>query len=124
MAIEQFQLPDGGEETADSELVNGLIGTGETIAEDQPVAEIDTDNTLVDVPSPFDGAVNELLAGEGKIVPVGDVFVLFDVSTRPDESSLETESGPATEPMSRPTRTQISKRVSERLCQRPGNHGI
>jgi Pyruvate/2-oxoglutarate dehydrogenase complex, dihydrolipoamide acyltransferase (E2) component, and related enzymes len=124
MATGQFQIPDKGEGTADSKLVNWVVGTGETVGEDQSVTEIETDDALVDVPSPFDGTVNELLADEGKIVPVGDVFVSFDVSTRPDESSLETESGPATEPISRPTRTHISKQVSERLCQRPGNHGI
>ncbi|MEZ3115479.1 dihydrolipoamide acetyltransferase family protein [Halobaculum sp. MBLA0147] len=78
MAREEFKLPDVGEGIAEGELVNWLVDEGDRVTEDQPVAEVETDKALVDVPSPFDGIVAELLAEEGEMVPVGDVIVVFE----------------------------------------------
>ena len=78
MTREEFKLPDVGEGIAEGELVNWLVEEGDTVTEDQPVAEVETDKAVVDVPSPFDATVAELRAEEGEMVPVGDVIVVFD----------------------------------------------
>jgi len=78
MTREEFELPDVGEGIAEGELVNWLVDEGDTVTEDQPVAEVETDKAVVDVPSPFDATVAELRADEGEMVPVGDVIVVFD----------------------------------------------
>ena len=77
--IEEFKLPDVGEGVAEGELVSWLVEEGETVTEDQPVAEVETDKALVEVPSPYNGSVHELRAEEGEMVPVGDVIITFEV---------------------------------------------
>ncbi|MGM0604812.1 MAG: biotin/lipoyl-containing protein, partial [Halobacteriota archaeon] len=78
MPVEEFKLPDVGEGVAEGELVSWLVSPGDTVSEDQPVAEVETDKALVEVPSPYDGTVKELLAEEGEMVPVGTVIITFD----------------------------------------------
>ncbi|GAA0205271.1 dihydrolipoamide acetyltransferase family protein [Halobaculum roseum] len=79
MAEKEFKLPDVGEGVAEGELVNWLVAPGDTVTEDQPVAEVETDKALVEVPSPYNGTVKELHAEEGQMVPVGDVIITYDV---------------------------------------------
>ncbi|GAB7092659.1 dihydrolipoamide acetyltransferase family protein [Halorubrum luteum] len=89
MPIEQFTLPDVGEGVAEGELVRWLVSPGDRVEEDQPVAEVETDKALVEVPSRYDGVVEELFAEEGEIVPVGDVIISFRVD---EEGTAEAES--------------------------------
>ncbi|WP_254766463.1 dihydrolipoamide acetyltransferase family protein [Salinilacihabitans rarus] len=77
--VREFKLPDVGEGVAEGELVSWLVEPGDAVSEDQPVAEVETDKALVEVPSPVDGTVRELRAEAGEMVPVGDVIVTFDV---------------------------------------------
>ncbi|WP_313693142.1 dihydrolipoamide acetyltransferase family protein [Halorarum halobium] len=97
MATEEFKLPDVGEGVAEGELVNWLVAPGDTVSEDQPVAEVETDKALVEVPSPYDGTVKELLAEEGEMVPVGDVIITFEVGDGGAEADSGTESAETTE---------------------------
>ena len=50
---------------------------GQEIAEDDPLVEVQTDKTTVEIPSPAAGVVSKLLAGEGDVVPVGTVIVVI-----------------------------------------------
>jgi len=75
--VREFKLPDVGEGVAEGELVQWLVEPGDTVTEDQPVAEVETDKALVEVPSPVNGTVTELRAEEGEIVPVGNVIIVF-----------------------------------------------
>ncbi len=96
MTREEFELPDVGEGIAEGELVNWIVEEGDTVTEDQPVAEVETDKAVVDVPSPFNATVAELRAEEGEMVPVGDVIVVFDTGDgASDDGSAETSSADA-----------------------------
>ncbi|MFO8115692.1 MAG: 2-oxo acid dehydrogenase subunit E2 [Halorubrum sp.] len=79
MTVEEFRLPDVGEGVAEGELVSWLVAPGDRVEEDQPVAEVETDKALVEVPSRYDGTVEELFVEEGDVVPVGDVIISFRV---------------------------------------------
>jgi pyruvate dehydrogenase E2 component (dihydrolipoamide acetyltransferase) len=89
----EFTLPDVGEGVAEGELVRWLVDEGDAVSEDQPVAEVETDKAQVEVPAPVDGTVRTLHWDEGDVVPVGDVFVTFDVEGEPveEETAAETE---------------------------------
>ncbi|SHH43316.1 2-oxo acid dehydrogenase subunit E2 [Halobaculum gomorrense] len=87
MAEKEFKLPDVGEGVAEGELVNWLVAPGDTVTEDQPVAEVETDKALVEVPSPYNGTVKQLHVEEGQMVPVGDVIVTYDVPEAGDDVS-------------------------------------
>ncbi|ELZ37697.1 dihydrolipoamide acetyltransferase family protein [Halorubrum tebenquichense] len=84
MTIKEFKLPDVGEGVAEGELVSWLVAPGDRVEEDQPVAEVETDKALVEVPSSYDGVVEELFAEEGQMVPVGDVIISFRVDEEGD----------------------------------------
>ncbi|ARS91019.1 2-oxo acid dehydrogenase subunit E2 [Natrarchaeobaculum aegyptiacum] len=99
MVRKEFELPDVGEGVAEGELVTWFVEPGDQVEEDQPIAEVETDKALVEIPSPYDGTVAELRAEEGEIVPVDDVIVVFevddaDVDATSDISS-ETDTGDA-----------------------------
>jgi pyruvate dehydrogenase E2 component (dihydrolipoamide acetyltransferase) len=80
MTVREFKLPDVGEGVAEGELVRWLVAPGDPVSEDQPVAEVETDKALVEIPSPYDGTVGELRAEAGEVVPVGTVIITFDVA--------------------------------------------
>ncbi|HXD29135.1 MAG TPA: dihydrolipoamide acetyltransferase family protein [Arthrobacter sp.] len=75
MAIKVFLLPDLGEGLTEADLVNWLVAEGDTIAVDQPIAEVETAKSLVEVPSPFAGTVHQLHGAPGDTVDVGKPLV-------------------------------------------------
>jgi pyruvate dehydrogenase E2 component (dihydrolipoamide acetyltransferase) len=91
MTVEEFSLPDVGEGIAEGEIVSWLVEPGEAVREDQPIAEVETDKALVEVPSPYTGTVRELHVEEGAVVPVGTVIVTIEV---PDEEGSVGSSPP------------------------------
>src|SRR5438874_1167875 len=73
----EFKLPDLGEGLTEGEIARWLVHVGQEIAEDDPLVEIATDKTTVEIPSPAGGVVSKILVGEGEVVPVGTVLVVI-----------------------------------------------
>ncbi len=73
----EFKLPDLGEGLTEGEIARWLVAEGDEIAEDQPLVEIATDKTTVEIPSPAAGKVAQILVGEGEVVPVGTLLVVI-----------------------------------------------
>jgi pyruvate/2-oxoglutarate dehydrogenase complex dihydrolipoamide acyltransferase (E2) component len=73
----EFKLPDLGEGVREGEIARWLVEVGQTIAEDDPLVEIQTDKTTVEIPSPAAGLVSQILVEEGQLVPVGTPLVLI-----------------------------------------------
>jgi pyruvate/2-oxoglutarate dehydrogenase complex dihydrolipoamide acyltransferase (E2) component len=73
----EFKLPDLGEGLTEGEIARWLVDEGQVIAEDDPLVEIQTDKTTVEIPSPAAGKVARILAAEGEVVPVGTVIVVI-----------------------------------------------
>jgi len=73
----EFKLPDLGEGLTEGEIARWLVTEGQEIAEDDPLVEIQTDKTTVEIPSPAAGTVTSILVEEGKVVPVGTVLVVI-----------------------------------------------
>jgi pyruvate/2-oxoglutarate dehydrogenase complex dihydrolipoamide acyltransferase (E2) component len=73
----EFRLPDLGEGVREGEIARWLVEVGQEIAEDDPLVEIQTDKTTVEIPSPAGGKVARILVGEGELVPVGTPLVLI-----------------------------------------------
>ncbi|GAA2199160.1 dihydrolipoamide acetyltransferase family protein [Sinomonas flava] len=66
-----FRLPDLGEGLTEAELVRWLVAAGDTVAVDQPVAEVETAKAVVEVPTPYAGTVAELHGEPGATIDVG-----------------------------------------------------
>ena len=73
----EFKLPDLGEGLTEGEIARWLVAEGATVAEDDPLVEIQTDKTTVEIPSPAAGTVLRILVGEGEVAPVGAVLVVI-----------------------------------------------
>jgi pyruvate dehydrogenase E2 component (dihydrolipoyllysine-residue acetyltransferase) len=73
----ELKLPDLGEGLTEGEVARWLVSEGQDVAEDDPLVEIQTDKTTVEIPSPAAGKVTQILVEEGKVVPVGTVLVVI-----------------------------------------------
>jgi pyruvate dehydrogenase E2 component (dihydrolipoamide acetyltransferase) len=73
----EFKLPDLGEGLTEGEVARWLVTEGQELAEDDPLVEIQTDKTTVEIPSPAAGTVARILVAEGEVVPVGTVLVVI-----------------------------------------------
>jgi pyruvate dehydrogenase E2 component (dihydrolipoamide acetyltransferase) len=91
----EFKLPDLGEGLTEGEVARWLVSVGDEVAEDQPLVEIQTDKTTVEIPSPAAGKVAQILVEEGKVVPVGTVLVVIgEDGTAPAAEPPVRDSGP------------------------------
>ncbi|HEY3920545.1 MAG TPA: dihydrolipoamide acetyltransferase family protein [Gaiellaceae bacterium] len=81
----EFKLPDLGEGLTEGEIARWLVSEGDEIAEDQPLVEISTDKTTVEIPSPSGGKVTRILVGEGEVVPVGTLLVVIGGDGEPEQ---------------------------------------
>ncbi|WP_062524283.1 dihydrolipoamide acetyltransferase family protein [Demequina rhizosphaerae] len=77
--IETFHMPDAGEGLTEADIVTWRVAPGDTVEVNQPLVEIETAKSLVELPCPFDGVVVRLLAQEGDTVEVGVAIAEFDV---------------------------------------------
>src|SRR5712671_5918779 len=66
-----FTMPKLGETVTEGTIGRWLKAAGDTVAFDDALVEVSTDKVDTEDPSPYDGAVLEILAGEGDTVPVG-----------------------------------------------------
>ena len=73
----EFKLPDLGEGVAEGEIARWLVEVGQVIDEDDPLVEVQTDKTTVEIPSPAGGTVARILVPEGELVPVGTPLVVI-----------------------------------------------
>ncbi|KOX13885.1 branched-chain alpha-keto acid dehydrogenase subunit E2 [Nocardiopsis sp. NRRL B-16309] len=64
-----------GEGLTEAEVVRWLVAVGDTVAVDQPVVEVETAKSVVEVPSPFAGTVSELHGEEGEVMAVGGPLI-------------------------------------------------
>jgi 2-oxoisovalerate dehydrogenase E2 component (dihydrolipoyl transacylase) len=78
MARYEFKLPDIGEGIAEAEIVAWHVKVGDTIAEDQQIADLMTDKATVEMESPVAGKVLELAGEVGDQVPIGSVLAVIE----------------------------------------------
>ena len=80
MARYEFKLPDIGEGIAEAEIVAWHVKIGDTIAEDQQIADMMTDKATVEMESPVAGKVIELAGEVGDQVPIGSVLAVIETA--------------------------------------------
>jgi pyruvate dehydrogenase E2 component (dihydrolipoamide acetyltransferase) len=117
----EFKLPDLGEGLTEGEIARWLVREGQEIAEDDPLVEIATDKTTVEIPSPAAGVVSKIVVGEGEVVPVGTVLVVIggdgtQEQSAPAGSGTASRSRTPTTPRSDKVRaTPLVRRLADEL---------
>jgi len=120
----EFKLPDLGEGLTEGEVARWLVAEGQEVAEDDPLVEIQTDKTTVEIPSPAAGVVSRILVEEGAVVPVGTVLVVIGsdgatgaepVSEQPQKSASGSEPQTSTAPGRTARATPLVRRIAREL---------
>ena len=106
----ELKLPDLGEGLTEGEVARWLVSEGQEVAEDDPLVEIQTDKTTVEIPSPAAGTVTRILVAEGKVVPVGTVLVV--IGGEPDGDQPRAEQAP---PETKVRATPLVRRIANEL---------
>src|SRR5947208_11003266 len=78
MARYEFKLPNIGEGIAEAEIVAWHVKIGDTIGEDQQIADMMTDKATVEMESPVAGKVIELAGEVGDQIPIGSVLAVIE----------------------------------------------
>lgn len=118
MALFEFGLPELGEGLHEGRISKWLVQPGDTIQEDDAVAEVENDKSLVELPSPVGGKVVEIKVAEGTTCVVGDIILTIEVagdvpashgaggaseSSAPAAASAPTPAAQSSAPASAPT---------------------
>ena len=75
MSSKDFKLPDLGEGVHEGQVLRVMVSPGDTVREDQPLMEVETDKAAVVIPCPFSGIVEKVHVRDGQLVHVGEVMV-------------------------------------------------
>jgi pyruvate dehydrogenase E2 component (dihydrolipoamide acetyltransferase) len=92
-----FALPDVGEGLTEAEILRWHVEPGDRVTLNQIIVEIETAKAAVELPSPYEGVVNELLVEPGVTVAVGTPLIQIDTgdaAVEPDVASSIGEVGP------------------------------
>jgi pyruvate/2-oxoglutarate dehydrogenase complex dihydrolipoamide acyltransferase (E2) component len=107
----EFKLPDLGEGLTEGEIARWLVSEGQEVAEDEPLVEIQTDKTTVEIPSPAAGTVSQILVDEGAVVPVGTVLVVIGG----DGVQAEPKREPQPKPAGKSRATPLVRKMAQEL---------
>lgn len=79
MGIHVIKMPDLGEGIAEVEVVAWHVKPGDTVKEDQVLADVMTDKATVEIPSPVNGTVTALGGKLGEAMAVGAELIRLEV---------------------------------------------
>jgi pyruvate dehydrogenase E2 component (dihydrolipoyllysine-residue acetyltransferase) len=76
--MQEFKVPELGENVAQGDVTKVLVKVGDTITREQPVVELETDKATIEVPSSVAGVVKEIKVKAGDKVKVGAIILTVD----------------------------------------------
>ncbi|TAH27257.1 MAG: 2-oxo acid dehydrogenase subunit E2 [Cytophagales bacterium] len=78
MALVEMVMPKMGESIMEGTILNWLKQVGDTIQQDESVLEVATDKVDTEVPAPYAGVLQEILAKKGEVVQVGKPIAIIN----------------------------------------------
>lgn len=103
MAMFEFRLPELGEGLHEGRIAKWLVKPGDVVKEDDAIAEVENDKSMVELPSPVDGKVVSIAVEEGTTSVVGDLLITFEVT---GEGNVSGSAGAAPAAQAAPAATQ------------------
>ncbi len=82
MAIE-IKVPVLGESVVEATIARWMKKSGDAVAADEPVVELETDKVTLEVPAPVNGTLTDIIAAEGATVEVGALLAMMDEGAAP-----------------------------------------
>ncbi|NUP73675.1 MAG: biotin attachment protein [Sinomonas sp.] len=108
MAELPFPLPDLGEGLIEATVLEWLVAEGDQVERNQPLVEVETTKSALELPSPQSGRVLKLYGEPGEVIKVGEPLIVFEV---PDETAGIVGTVPAEEAPKR--RVRLSANLDE-----------
>ena len=103
MGIYRFRLPDIGEGVTEAELTAWHVKPGDSIAEDQLLADVMTEKATVEIPSPVAGIIRALHGEIGGRIAIGSIFVELETESQDTAPAQPLEqTAPKPEPATAP----------------------
>jgi pyruvate dehydrogenase E2 component (dihydrolipoamide acetyltransferase) len=99
LALVEVELPDLGENIESGTVVGILVSEGDTVEQDQPILELETDKATVEVPSTTAGVVKSVHIQEGDEVLVGGALVTLETGARPEPDAAAKQAGAQVAPV-------------------------
>lgn len=91
MAKFEIIMPKLGESIIEATITKWMKQPGDSVQEDDSLAEIATDKVDSEIPSPVEGKIVKLLYNEGDVVPVGKVIAIIEMEGEDDEEPAKEE---------------------------------
>ena len=101
----EFKLPELGEDIKEGSVINVFVSPGDVVTKEQSLIELETDKAALEIPSPSDGKIKEVLVSNGDRVEIGQVIVKID-----DGDSSE-------EPKSKTSNNEVEPEVKEETTE-------
>ena len=118
-----IKMPDIGEGIAEVELVHWYVKPGDTVAEEQILADVMTDKANVEIPSHVAGKVVALTGKPGDVIAVGSEIIRLEVEGKGNEDrhsgDLDRHSGEGRSPISPPAPAPIPTPALTLASSRP-----
>ena len=76
--MKTFNLPDPGEGLVEAEIVAWHVNVGDEVTVNDIVLEIETSKSIVELPIPWSGRVDQILVPVGEVVPIGTPVIVID----------------------------------------------
>jgi pyruvate/2-oxoglutarate dehydrogenase complex dihydrolipoamide acyltransferase (E2) component len=74
-----FPLPDLGEGLIEATVLEWLVAEGDQVERNQPLVEVETTKSSLELPSPQAGKVVRVYGAPGETVNVGEPLIVFEV---------------------------------------------
>ena len=81
----KIELPQVGESVTEGVIGRWLKNVGDKVEKYDPLVEVITDKVNMELPSPVEGVLREIIANEGDTVPMGGLIA--DIETKEAENS-------------------------------------
>ena len=106
----RFKLPDIGEGVVEAEITAWHVKLGDTVSEDDPLADAMTDKATIELTSPVDGVISMVACEEGEMLAVGADLVVLTVEGEGNvDAAPETTPQPPIAPTKAPPKPKTSK---------------
>jgi 2-oxoisovalerate dehydrogenase E2 component (dihydrolipoyl transacylase) len=118
MARFEFRLPDIGEGIAEAEIVAWHVKVGDTVEEDQQLADLMTDKATVEMETPVAGKVVELAGEVGDQIPIGSTLAVIETDGTAADARASNQPETAVRP-ERSAEREVEGRSEPAQEQRP-----
>lgn len=86
--MEEFRLPDLGEGMQEAEIIRWLVQPDETVKQDQPMVQVETDKAVVEIPAPVAGRIVSIDVAEGQVAKVGQRLISFEPAVQASTQAI------------------------------------